>query len=86
MPKETGLSFVHRLHAELESIEGEETSRIPVIMVSGDIDSKHVDAVQQAGIRAMVQKPFRPTAFAELIEMVFSHEIADEFIYLRTFN
>ena len=86
MPRETGLNFVRRLYGAVDESDEDGLTRIPIVMVSGEVDSDHVHAVQQAGIRAMVQKPFRPTAFAELIETVLNHEVSDDFIYLRTFN
>ena len=85
MPRETGLSFVNELRSGSLAMGSNKTD-IPVVMVSAKAEPDHVDAVRKAGIQALVQKPFLPTAFVQLLNDIVSSKRSGDFICLSTLN
>jgi two-component system chemotaxis response regulator CheY len=62
MPEMTGVEMVEHMARDglLRSV--------PVVIVSSNRNEAQIDALLARGVRAYVQKPFRPEAFREIVE------------------
>lgn len=83
MPRENGLSFVQRIR---NSNGGalEPHRDIPVVMVSANCEPGHLEALEEAGVYALVQKPFRPAAFLDVVRQLTREGGARGFVHLQT--
>ena len=82
MPRENGLSFVRRIrNSDGGALQPHRD--IPVVMVTANCDPGHVQALEQAGVLALVQKPFRPAAFLDVVRRL-TRGATPGFIHLQT--
>lgn len=82
MPRENGLSFVRRLREACGGVL-EPHRDIPVVMVSARCEPSHLSAAAEAGVDALVQKPFRPSALLEIVRRIALGDL-EGFVHLQT--
>ncbi len=80
MPRETGLEFVTRVR---NGAAGGAQRTIPTIMVSANSDPEHVSRVDDAGIAALLQKPFHPTRLVDVANRLDEGPL-DAFLHVST--
>ncbi len=61
LPRMTGLEVCHRLR------ETPSTAKIPILVITGLLDQAKQDAMAQAGVAGVIEKPFTPASLVRQV-------------------